>query len=145
MADQCIVCLEPLDVEVTTAATVSTASATPPAGAGAPAAPQQLLKEDHERLAIEDADALAKATHETSSDIREHHGIHETHENHEHVAKIEVCGHMLHDACLREWTEKANSCPICRQSFHAVAVYDKVGGTSRHPDHRPPILVDAVD
>ncbi len=138
MADQCIVCLEPLDVEVTTAATVSTASPTPPAGAGAPAAPQ-LLKEDHERLAIEDADALAKATHETGSDNEE------THENHEHVAKIEVCGHMLHDACLREWTEKANSCPICRQTFHAVAVYDKVGGTSRPPDPRPPILVDAVD
>ena len=139
MADQCIVCLEPLDVEVTTATTVSTASPTPPAGAGAPAAPQQLLKEDHERLAIEDADALAKATHETGSDNEENH------ENHEHVAKIEVCGHMLHDACLREWTDKANSCPICRQTFHAVAVYDKVGGTSRHPDPRPPILVDAVD
>ncbi len=142
MADQCIVCLEPLDVEATTAATVSTAFPTPPAGTGAPAAPQQLLKEDHERLAIEDADALAKATHEASFNNEENH---DTHENHEHVAKIEVCGHMLHDACLREWTDKANSCPICRQTFHAVAVYDKVGGTSRHPDHRPPILVDAVD
>ena len=44
------------------------------------------------------------------------------------VAEIPVCGHLLHDSCLREWTEKANSCPICRQTFHTVDVYDKVGG-----------------
>ncbi|KAJ3569755.1 hypothetical protein NPX13_g5973 [Xylaria arbuscula] len=45
------------------------------------------------------------------------------------IAVIQVCGHVLHDSCLREWTEKANSCPICRQAFHLVHVYDKVGGT----------------
>ncbi|KAK0621537.1 hypothetical protein B0T17DRAFT_494179 [Bombardia bombarda] len=44
------------------------------------------------------------------------------------VAQIQICGHVLHDACLREWSEKANSCPICRQTFHLVHVYDKVGG-----------------
>ncbi|KAI1430601.1 hypothetical protein GGR50DRAFT_698843 [Xylaria sp. CBS 124048] len=44
------------------------------------------------------------------------------------IAVIEVCGHTLHDSCLREWTGKANSCPICRQAFHLVHVYDKVGG-----------------
>ncbi|KAG7290811.1 hypothetical protein NEMBOFW57_000815 [Staphylotrichum longicolle] len=115
MADQCIVCLEPLDVE---------ASTTPTPPAGAPAAAQQLPKDDHERLAIEDADVLAKTHHENGPE----HDNHGNHENHENVAKIEVCGHMLHDACLREWTEKANSCPICRQTFHAVTVYDKVGG-----------------
>ncbi|KAL2201053.1 hypothetical protein P885DRAFT_56469 [Corynascus similis CBS 632.67] len=106
MADQCIVCLETLDVE---------ASAIP-----TPLEPaeQQVLKDHHQRLAIEDADALAKPNHEIGPE----------HANHEDVAKIEVCGHMLHDACLREWTEKANSCPICRQTFHTVIVYDKVGG-----------------
>ncbi|KAI0443842.1 hypothetical protein F4803DRAFT_549767 [Xylaria telfairii] len=45
------------------------------------------------------------------------------------IAVIQVCGHVLHDSCLREWTGKANSCPICRQAFHLVYVYDKVGGT----------------
>ncbi|KAI0400975.1 hypothetical protein F4802DRAFT_601506 [Xylaria palmicola] len=45
------------------------------------------------------------------------------------IAVIQVCGHVLHDSCLREWTGKANSCPICRQAFHLVHVYDKVGGT----------------
>ncbi|KAK0623183.1 hypothetical protein B0T14DRAFT_536132 [Immersiella caudata] len=51
------------------------------------------------------------------------------HENHDNVAQIQICGHVLHDSCLREWTEKANSCPICRQTFNLVHVYDKVGGT----------------
>ncbi|KAL2164229.1 hypothetical protein VTH06DRAFT_3445 [Thermothelomyces fergusii] len=106
MADQCIVCLEPLEVE---------ANANP-----APLAPaeQQVLKDYHQRHATEDADALAKSNQESGS----------AEASHENVAKIEVCGHMLHDGCLREWTEKANSCPICRQTFHTVIVYDRVGG-----------------
>ncbi len=137
MADQCIVCLEPLDVEAST-------TPTPPAGDGAaPAA--QLLKDAHDQLAIEDADALAGANHEHHK-ILEHHETngtaskHDNHEIHENVARIEVCGHMLHDSCLREWTDKANSCPICRQTFHAVAVYDKVGGTFL-PPRQPPFFV----
>lgn len=131
MADQCIVCLDPLEVEA------SAAISTP-----LDPAEEQLLKDHHERLAIEDADALAKPNQENGPE----------HINHENVAKIEVCGHMLHDACLREWTEKANSCPICRQTFHTVTVYDKVGGkfaTQRPPGcpQLPPrqLLRDAID
>ncbi|KAK4123366.1 hypothetical protein N657DRAFT_573912 [Parathielavia appendiculata] len=124
MADQCIVCLELLEVE-----------------ASAPAAAAQLQQDklNHERLAIEDADALAKETHQTGPD----------HVNHDNVAKIEVCGHMLHDACLREWTDKANSCPICRQTFHSVTVYDKVGGkalsTRQVEDKKQAPVVPAFD
>jgi len=44
------------------------------------------------------------------------------------IAVIKPCGHCLHDDCLREWTQKANSCPFCRQSFNLVEVLDKVGG-----------------
>ncbi|CAG8960379.1 hypothetical protein HYFRA_00012454 [Hymenoscyphus fraxineus] len=44
------------------------------------------------------------------------------------IAVIKPCGHSLHDECLREWTQKANSCPFCRQSFNLVEVLDKVGG-----------------
>lgn len=44
------------------------------------------------------------------------------------IALIKACGHILHDECLREWIQKANSCPICRTAFHSVDVYDKVGG-----------------
>jgi hypothetical protein len=109
MADQCIVCLEPLDVE---------------ASAPADAAQLQQDKLNHERLAIEDADTLAKENHQNGPD----------HVHDDNVAKIDVCGHMLHDECLREWTDKANSCPICRQRFHSVTVYDKVGGKSPPPE-----------
>jgi hypothetical protein len=107
MADQCIVCLELLDVEPGT---------TPPA-------PSQQLKELEEQLAIDVAGALS----ETNENAEPQHS------NHDNVALIEVCGHMLHDMCLREWTEKANSCPICRQTFHVVNVYDKIGGKSATP------------
>lgn len=44
------------------------------------------------------------------------------------IAIIQVCGHILHDSCLKAWTVKANSCPICRQTFHNVQVYDQIGG-----------------
>ncbi|KAH6712582.1 hypothetical protein BKA61DRAFT_554066 [Leptodontidium sp. MPI-SDFR-AT-0119] len=45
------------------------------------------------------------------------------------IALIKPCGHILHDECLREWSQQANSCPICRQAFNLVEVLDKVGGT----------------
>lgn len=48
------------------------------------------------------------------------------------IAVIKPCGHSLHDECLREWTQKANSCPFCRQSFNLVEVLDKVGGKSSY-------------
>jgi 4-hydroxy-3-methylbut-2-en-1-yl diphosphate synthase IspG/GcpE len=44
------------------------------------------------------------------------------------IAVIQTCGHILHNVCLQAWIEKANSCPICRQTFNLVEVYDKVGG-----------------
>lgn len=49
-------------------------------------------------------------------------------DNQQPVAMIKPCGHVLHDDCLREWSQKANSCPICRQTFNLVEVYDTVGG-----------------
>ncbi|KAL3419163.1 PHD-finger domain-containing protein [Phlyctema vagabunda] len=46
------------------------------------------------------------------------------------IAKIKPCDHILHNECLKSWSLKANSCPICRQAFNLVEVLDKVGGTS---------------
>ncbi|KAI0997229.1 hypothetical protein K3495_g10957 [Podosphaera aphanis] len=44
------------------------------------------------------------------------------------VAVIKPCNHFLHDACLREWSQIANTCPFCRQTFNLVEVNDAVGG-----------------
>lgn len=49
-------------------------------------------------------------------------------DNQQQIALIKPCGHVLHDECLREWSQKANSCPICRHTFNLVEVLDKIGG-----------------
>ena len=46
------------------------------------------------------------------------------------IAHLLPCGHDLHDECLKPWVERANSCPICRQSFNQVELSDKIGGMS---------------
>ncbi|KAK0753237.1 hypothetical protein B0T18DRAFT_9747 [Schizothecium vesticola] len=139
MADQCIVCLENLDVESSVAVAAAAALV-----AGAPLGH---LGQHHDAAENNDSDSssvppqnleaadAAPSLEPTTLIItdavvagltspRHHHH----HENHDHVAKIDVCGHVLHNNCLREWSEKANSCPICRQTFNLVHVYDKVGG-----------------
>lgn len=59
----------------------------------------------------------------------------------EMIAHLLPCGHDLHNECLKPWVERANSCPICRQSFNQVDLSDKVGGrfaincSSAHPSN----------
>jgi hypothetical protein len=45
------------------------------------------------------------------------------------VAHLLPCGHYLHDECLKPWVERANSCPICRQTFNMVELSASLGGT----------------
>ncbi|KAI1203750.1 hypothetical protein F5X97DRAFT_641 [Nemania serpens] len=131
MADQCIVCLDNLDVQQpspppqppppetphhnhgTVRATFSESAST--AGNG-PMSPWSSHTEDD---GITNDDNNNNTTTLRSPRITDNNNI----------AVIQVCGHVLHDSCLREWTGKANSCPICRQAFHLVNVYDRVGGT----------------
>ncbi|KAI0861020.1 hypothetical protein F4860DRAFT_185234 [Xylaria cubensis] len=130
MADQCIVCLDNLDV----------AHPSPPPQTPPPEQPPQ-----HNPRALKASSfkptpttACDGAVSPSPSHTDDSNGSNNTivftaksprsHDDNK-IAVIQVCGHVLHDSCLREWTGKANSCPICRQAFHLVHVYDKVGGT----------------
>ncbi|KAK3313520.1 hypothetical protein B0H66DRAFT_536784 [Apodospora peruviana] len=110
MADQCIICLETFEQAV-------------PASPARPASPKSTTAQP--QLGLSELPIRPKSperagtTNNTSS----------APDSHDNVAEIPICGHILHDSCLREWTEKANSCPICRQLFYLVRVYDKVGGS----------------
>lgn len=46
------------------------------------------------------------------------------------VAALDGCEHVIHDACIRSWAQKTNTCPICRNPFHSVRVYNGVDGES---------------
>jgi RING finger family protein len=125
MADQCIVCLESLDslAKSPSPSSGAEAAASDPAPGGATATrPTESGSLPSPTTAAADAAVAGKSTGPL---------------NHDSIAVIDICGHTLHDTCLREWTGKANSCPICRQAFHLVHVYDKVGG-ELPPHARPP-------
>lgn len=46
----------------------------------------------------------------------------------ETVAHLLPCKHYLHNACLKPWVERANSCPTCRTIFNTVELSESVGG-----------------
>ncbi|KAL9001521.1 MAG: hypothetical protein Q9169_000096 [Polycauliona sp. 2 TL-2023] len=52
-----------------------------------------------------------------------------TDQDDERIAHLLPCGHDLHNGCLKPWVERANSCPICRQSFNKVELSMHVGGS----------------
>lgn len=46
------------------------------------------------------------------------------------IAHLLPCNHNLHNECLKPWVERANSCPICRQSFNMVELCQHLDGQS---------------
>ncbi len=85
-------------------------------------------------VCLEDLDAVPDASvHDYHRDVAATSAelpiLHPSNTNdHLAIAVIKPCNHVLHDECLREWSQKANSCPICRHAFNLVEVLDKVGG-----------------
>lgn len=129
MADQCIVCLENLD----SAIPLQQLQGDHDSGDALSIAAAEAVPADLKPLPLAAASPTASSTttNETTTTVKDLAGGSESNpENDDNVAVIQVCGHILHDSCLKAWSGKANSCPICRQAFHLVEVYDKIGGES---------------
>lgn len=145
MAEQCIVCLEILDsAEPLQQLQGDDGGGGGPGGGGSPAdlnVPPLALAAVVSPTISTATNTTTTTTTTTTKDLFE--AGHSSLDGNDNIAKIQICGHVLHDSCLREWTVKANSCPFCRQAFHQVEVYDKIGGESLC-QIRPPFHNTAV-
>lgn len=145
MADQCIVCLENLDCAIplqqlqgdedSGGSSSNNSNSSGSSGGPSGSTNSDLLTDlnHHHPLPLAAASPTASSTTENATTLKDLNGKDQqqpTHDSEDNIAVIQVCGHILHDTCLKAWTGKANSCPICRQAFHLVEVYDKIGGTS---------------
>ncbi|KAF2232639.1 hypothetical protein EV356DRAFT_568534 [Viridothelium virens] len=101
MADTCIVCLGDL------------------AGAREESPPKPTLATDDELQVVRETTSLPTNGEDSS---------HAPKEDDETIAHLLPCGHNLHNACLKPWVERANSCPTCRASFNTVELSTIVGG-----------------
>lgn len=71
-------------------------------------------------------DAAGEEVHPLETDVRE--AVEEKLSYLDIVAALDGCEHVIHDACIRSWAQKTNTCPICRNPFNSVRVYNGVDG-----------------
>ncbi|KAG5793874.1 hypothetical protein H9Q69_007077 [Fusarium xylarioides] len=115
-AEQCIICLDPLPrpsaaLQAPAALTVAASDAGGGVSGGEPASVPE--------------SAPVPTTTSTASDVLENDSNYLN-----IVASLDGCNHIIHDACIRSWAQKTNTCPICRNPFHSVRVYNGVDGTA---------------
>ena len=121
MSDTCIVCLGDLSIGIDGVAEQSTSTG---AVAKSPTADREV-----EEAAAADTSAVIKNEPDTKvSEPECDIVIKVEHIPGELIAHLQPCGHDLHNECLKPWVERANSCPICRASFHLVELLQYVGG-----------------
>ena len=101
--EQCIICLDPLP----------RSSNTNPINPPDP--PEDIDLSGSEKLSPNAEPTLSEAIDEELSYLNV-------------VAALDGCDHIIHDACIRSWAQKTNTCPICRKPFHTVRVYNGVDG-----------------
>ncbi|OWB74787.1 hypothetical protein B5S31_g4610 [[Candida] boidinii] len=66
----------------------------------------------------------------------------------QYLAKSKPCNHEYHAFCIQSWSEKANTCPKCRQNFNAIELYsdkDVVEETIKVEDKKFPVEIDDSD
>ncbi|KAJ4008625.1 hypothetical protein NW752_009743 [Fusarium irregulare] len=120
-AEQCIICLDPLprpsaSLQAPAALTIAASDAASAGGVSAASASTSTLTSEPAHFP-----ATTTTATESLEDDSNYLNI---------VAELDGCDHVIHDACIRSWAKKTNTCPICRCPFHSVRVYNGVDGTA---------------
>lgn len=123
-AEQCIICLDPLPrpsapLQAPAALTIAASDASTGAGAG----PAGVSATSASASTFTSESAPIPATTTTATEVLEDDSNYLN-----IVAELDGCDHIIHDACIRSWAKKTNTCPICRCPFHSVRVYNGVDG-----------------